>query len=93
MEEIKGKKNAFYIIGLVSGILAIISCFVTIGFSIVNSYYSIYTLALSLIFLGINHLGFCISGFRKPNFLNITITVVILLLSISLLEVLLFLLN
>ena len=49
--------SKFYYAGLICGILAILCCFVTIGFSAANSYISVYTLALSLIFLSLNCIG------------------------------------
>ena len=76
------KKNAFYFIGLISGILAIAFCIATIGFSISDSYYSIYTLSLGLIFLGVNRTGFHLSNFKKNMFENIFLTVFIFALAI-----------
>lgn len=82
MEEVVSKKNAFYFIGLFSGILAILSCFVTAGFSVVDSYFSIYTLALALMFLGINRTGLHLSNFKKNMLLNISLTFFIFVLAI-----------
>ena len=82
MEEVIKKKNAFYFIGLISGILAIVSCFVTMGFSVTDSYYSIYTLSTALIFLGINRIGFHLSNFKKNMLLNISLTFFIFVLSV-----------
>ena len=74
MEEIKEKKNKAYIFGLISGILAIITCLVTIGFSVTNSYIAIYTLATSLVFLGINYICLHLSSFRQNILINIVLT-------------------
>lgn len=82
MEEVVSKKNAFYFIGLASGLLAIASCFVTMGFSVVDSYYSIYTLVLALMFLGINRTGLHLSNFKKNMFINISLTVFIFVLAV-----------
>ena len=75
MKEVVKKKNAFYFIGLVSGFLAIASCFVGVGFSIIDSYHSIYILSLALFFLGINRVGLQLSNFKKKMFFNISLTV------------------
>lgn len=82
MEEVVSKKNAFYFIGLTSGLLAIFSCFVTMGFSVVDSYYSIYALTLALIFLGVNRIGLHLSNFKKNMFINISLTAFIFVLAI-----------
>ncbi len=82
VKEVKSKKNAFYFIGLISGILAIVSCFVTIGLAAVNSYVSIYTLATALALLGINRIGFHISNFKKNMFENLFLTGLIFVLAI-----------
>lgn len=82
MEENKGKKNAAYILGLTSGILAIITCFITIGFSVSDSFISIYTLSIALFLLGVNRIGFHLSNFKKNMFENIVLTVLIFVLAI-----------
>ena len=82
MEEVVSKKNAFYFIGLTSGLLAIFSCFVTMGFSVVDSYYSIYALSLALMFLGVNRIGLHLSNFKKNMFINISLTAFIFVLAI-----------
>lgn len=82
MEEVVSKKNAFYFIGLTSGLLAIFSCFVTMGFSVVDSYYSIYALTLALMFLGVNRIGLHLSNFKKNMFINISLTAFIFVLAI-----------
>ena len=76
------KKNAFYYIGQVSGILAIIICLVTIAISVIDSYCSIYLLATSLVLLGINRIGMHLNNFKKNMFLNIFQTVFIFVLAI-----------
>lgn len=82
MSKVKSKKNVYYYFGLVSGILAIVSCFVTIGFSVSDSYISIYTLSTSLVFLGINRIGLHLSNFKKNMFENIFLTVFIFVLAV-----------
>lgn len=81
MSETK-KKNAFYYIGQVSGILAIIICLVTIAISVIDSYCSIYLLATSLVLLGINRIGMHLNNFKKNMFLNVFQTVFIFVLAI-----------
>lgn len=81
MSETK-KKNAFYYIGQASGILAIIICLVTIAISVIDSYYSIYLLATSLVLLGINRIGMHLNNFKKNMFLNIFQTVFIFVLAV-----------
>ena len=82
MEEINGKKNAAYVIGLISGILAIISCITAIIFAVNNSYISIYTLSIALILLGINRIGFHLSNFKENMLENILLTAFIFVLAI-----------
>lgn len=82
MNEVSGKKNAFYYIGLACGILAIISCLVTIGISVVDKYYSIYTLSIAIIFLEINRIGLHLSNFKKNMFENLFLTVFIFVLAV-----------
>ena len=82
MEETKRNKNAFYYIGFVSGILAITLCAVTIGFSVSNLFYSLYTLFMALIFLGVNRVGLHLSNFKNNRFESIFLTVLIFVLSI-----------
>lgn len=76
------KKNAFYYIGQVSGVLAIITCLVTIAISVIDSYYSIYLLSVSLILLGINRIGMHLNNFKKNMFPNIFLTVFIFVLAV-----------
>lgn len=82
MKEIKGKKNAAYVIGLISGILAIVSCITAIIFAVNNSYLSIYTLSIGLFLLGINRIGFHLSNFKENMLENISLTVLIFVLGI-----------
>ena len=82
MKEINGKKNAAYVIGLISGILAIVSCIVAIIFAVNNSYISIYTLSIALILLGINRIGFHLSNFKENMLENILLTAFIFVLAI-----------
>ena len=82
MGEAAKKKNAFYFIGLICGILAIVSCLVTIGLSVSDSYVSIYTLATSLVLLGINRIGLHLSNFKKNMFENIFLTAFIFVLAV-----------
>lgn len=80
MEKVK-KKNAFYYTGLVCGFLAIAACIATIGLSVSDSYFSIYTLSTAIILLGINRIGFHISNFKKNMFENIFLTVFIFIIA------------
>lgn len=82
MKEINGKKNAAYIIGLISGILAIVSCITAIIFAVNNSYISIYTLSIALVLLGINRIGFHLSNFKENMLENILLTAFIFVLAI-----------
>lgn len=82
MEEVKREKNKFYFIGLISGILAIVSCLVSIGLAVANSYVSIYVLSVALICLGVNRIGFHLSNFKENMFENIFLTVFIFILAI-----------
>ena len=82
MKEVTAKKNAFYFIGLISGFLAIITCLVTLGLSVTDTYISIYVLAGSLVLLGINRIGFHLSNFKKNMLINIGRTVFIFILAV-----------
>ena len=75
MSETVGKKNVPYFIGLVCGFIAIALCITTIGISVIDRYYSIYILALAIIFLGLNRIGLHLSNFKKNMFENIFLTV------------------
>ena len=82
MEEVKGKKNVYYFIGLISGILSIVSCFIVIAFAVSNKYFSIYTLSIALILLGVNRIGLHLSNFKQNMFENIFLTVFIFVLAL-----------
>ena len=82
MEEINGKKNTAYVIGLISGILAIVSCITAIIVAVSNSYISIYILSIALILLGINRIGFHLSNFKENMLENILLTAFIFVLAI-----------
>lgn len=74
MENTKRKKNAYYYIGLASGIFAIGSCIATFGLSVTDYYVCVYTLTTSLILLGINRIGLHLSNFKKNMIENIAMT-------------------
>lgn len=82
MEEVKGKKNIYYFIGLISGILSIVSCFIVIAFAVSNKYFSIYTLSIALALLGVNRIGLHLSNFKQNMFENIFLTVFIFVLAL-----------
>ncbi len=82
MSEVNPKKNAYYFIGLGSGILAAIFCIVSLALSIINNYVAIYFLSLALIALGINRIGLHLSNFKKNMFENIFMTVFVFVLAI-----------
>lgn len=82
MEEAVAKKNIFYKIGFVSGILAILTCLVTLGLSVVDSYFAIYLLFIALVLLGINRIGLHLSNFKKNVIVNITHTIIIFVLAV-----------
>ena len=82
MNKIKGKKNAAYVFGMVCGILAIVNCFVAIGFSVSNNYVSIYLLAVSLFLLGLNRIGLHLSNFKENMIENIVMTGLVFILAL-----------
>ena len=82
MKEVVKKKNAFYFIGLVCGVLAILLCLATIGLSVSDSYFSIYILAAAMVLLVINRVGLHLSNFKENIFENILLTVFIFVLAI-----------
>ena len=82
MSEQVSKKNIFYYIGLACGVLAIVSCLVSLGLSVGDSYYSIYSLCMAIIFLGINRIGLHLSNFKKNMFENIFLTAFIFVLAL-----------
>lgn len=82
MGEMTQKKNTFYFIGLACGILAIVTCGITIALSVMDSYFSIYTLSTALVLLGINRIGLHLSNFKKNMFENIFLTTFIFILAV-----------
>ena len=82
MSKVKGKKNAAYVFGMVCGILAIVNCFVAIGFSVCNNYVSIYLLAVSLFLLGLNRIGLHLSNFKENMIENIVMTGLVFILAL-----------
>ena len=78
----KKEKNTAYYIGLVSGILAVAFCIVTIGLSVVDTFWSIYLLVTAIVLLGINRIGLHLSNFKENMFENIFLTVFIFALAL-----------
>lgn len=78
------RRNPFYIAGLISGVLAVISCIVVIGLSVSDSYVSIYLLSIALILLGFNRIGLHVVNYKENMFENIFLTVFIFALAILL---------
>ena len=75
MEENKKYRNSpAYIIGVLSGIFAIISCIASLSLSVINHYVSVYLLALALLFLGINRVGLHLSNLKENIIENIVVT-------------------
>ena len=81
MEKASGKNGAYYI-GLVCGFLAIASCITTIALSVMDTYWSIYILSISIVFLGLNRIGLHLSNFKKNMFENIFLTAFLFVLAI-----------
>lgn len=77
------KKKIQHYIGMAFGVLAILTCVATIVLSVVDSYFSIYTLATSIVFLGINRIFMHINKYKKNMFENIFLTVFIFILAVS----------
>lgn len=78
------RRNPFYIAGLISGILAVITCIVVIALSVSDSYVSIYLLSIALMLLGLNRIGLHVVSYKKNMFENIFLTVFIFALAILL---------
>lgn len=78
------RRNPFYIAGLISGILAVITCIVVIALSVSDSYVSIYLLSVALMLLGLNRIGLHVVSYEKNMFENIFLTVFIFALAILL---------
>lgn len=74
MEEVVKKKSAAYYIAFISGILAIIFCFTSIGLSVSNNFVALYTLFVAITLLGINRIGLHLSNFKKNIIENIFVT-------------------
>ena len=74
MEEVVKKKSAAYYIAFISGILAIIFCFTSIGLSVSNNFVALYTLFVAITLLGVNRIGLHLSNFKKNIIENIFIT-------------------
>ena len=74
MEEVVKKKSAAYYIAFISGILAIIFCFTSIGLSVINNFVALYTLFVAITLLGVNRIGLHLSNFKKNIIENIFIT-------------------
>jgi len=74
MEEVVKKKNAAYYIAFVSGILAIVFCFTSIGLSVSNNFVALYTLFIAIVLLGVNRIGLHLSIFKKNMIENIFVT-------------------
>ena len=83
MEESKQKKNIFFIIGIICGFLAIAMCLTTVALSVTDTYFAIYTLATSLVLLGLNRIGLQLSNFKKNMFENIAMTIFVFVLAVS----------
>ena len=82
MAEIVGKKNGFQKAGMICGFLAIICCFVALGLSVNDSYFSIYFLCTALVLLGLNRVGLHLSNFKKNMFENIFLTAFVFVLAL-----------
>ena len=74
MEEVVKKKSAAYYIAFISGILAIIFCFTSIGLSVSNNFVALYTLFVAITLLGVNRIGLHLSNFKKNIIENIFVT-------------------
>ena len=74
MEEVVKKKSAAYYIAFISGILAIVFCFTSIGLSVSNNFVALYTLFVSITLLGVNRIGLHLSNFKKNIIENIFVT-------------------
>lgn len=75
MEEVVRKKNAAYYIAFISGILAIVFCFTSIGLSVSDNFVALYTLFIAIVLLGVNRIGLHLSNhFKKYMIENIFTT-------------------
>lgn len=82
MEEVVKKKSASYYIAFISGILAIIFCFTSIGLSVSNNFVALYTLFIAIMLLGVNRIGLHLSNFKKNMIENIVVTCFIFVIAI-----------
>ena len=82
MEEVVKKKSAAYYIAFISGILAIVFCFTSIGLSVSNNFVALYTLFIAIMLLGINRIGLHLSNFKKNMIENIVVTCFIFVIAI-----------
>lgn len=82
IKEIENRKSTAYKISLTSGILAIISCLVSLGLSVANHYVAIYMLSVALLLLGVNRIGLHLSNFKKNMIENISMTAFVFVLAI-----------
>ena len=81
-KEKENRRSTAYKISLTSGILAIISCLVSLGLSVANHYVAIYMLSVALVLLGINRIGLHLSNFKKNMIENITMTAFVFVLAL-----------
>ena len=81
-KEIENRKSTAYKISLTSGILAIISCLVSLGLSVANHYVAIYMLSVALLLLGVNRIGLHLSNFKNNMIENISMTAFVFVLAI-----------
>ena len=81
-KEIENRKSTAYKISLTSGILAIVSCLVSLGLSVANHYVAIYMLSVALLLLGVNRIGLHLSNFKKNMIENISMTAFVFVLAI-----------
>ena len=82
MEEVAKKKNTFYYVGLVCGVLSVLLCLVTLGLSVSDSYFSIYILSAALVLLGINRIGLHLNNFKQNALVHVFLTVFIFVLAV-----------
>ena len=68
--NIKDKNKPYYIIGIISGVLTVLSCIISIALSVSDSYVSIYALVIGLILLGINHFVYQMWVYKGNIFIN-----------------------
>ena len=81
-KENENRNSVAYKISLTSGILAIISCLVSLGLSVANHYVAIYMLSVALVLLGVNRIGLHLSNLKKNMIENITMTAFVFVLAL-----------